>query len=438
MRSVCILLAVAGALCSAQSKSEQNGSISGVVKDAGTGAPLPGVTVSVFVTAPSSGAGTPSAREVSSTTNAQGRYELKDLPANLYRVWVRRPDSPRPFKGKMINLRAGQELRSVDFAIEELTTISGQITDQTESRRRVLLSSCYRGRIRSATQLSARKTRPPATISDNTRCAAAQPGLGYLVRAENREQYAAVSEAPDNPTVSCGSRLSCRHIIRALIRLMALRRSFCVRVNVAMALISVSAALCLCAPRGTLRSGASAIAGRFFLSRQDIENTPSKMGGLAGMPPGGMTSVDGKFRVCGLRPGAYRILAYVGGAGNSGSLFGTLPFVIADRDAAGLEVYAGSGVTIPGRVVWDRASSDPQPPADVIIDLRPVNRIMFQEEVHAGGQYSVPSEFSIPDAFIDVYEVQAYVKGDGLYIKDIIYGGASILNKAFQRQRSRQ
>ena len=73
------------------------------------------------------------------STNLDGRYEFKDLPAARYRVSVTRGGylgldhgQRRPGEmGRPVQIADGQTLEKIDFALPRMSTITGRVTDES-------------------------------------------------------------------------------------------------------------------------------------------------------------------------------------------------------------------------------------------------------------------------------------------------------------------
>src|SRR5258708_6254707 len=118
---VLILAGVAMAQTPPPPATSSTASVSGVIRDAGTGVPLPDVVVSY--------------RSIQVTTDAQGRYMLRSLPSEQVRITAMAPSGARGFGArvtKLVSLRAGQELTGVDLLIRGHAEISGKIFDQNK------------------------------------------------------------------------------------------------------------------------------------------------------------------------------------------------------------------------------------------------------------------------------------------------------------------
>ena len=118
---LCLLL-VAATACAAQT-----GSISGVVRDAATGAPVADAGVSLRLRNSSS---------VASRADALGQYTLGDLPPGTYLVEASAPlengQTLTPQREKTVTLEPGQQRTAIDFRLPSAAIISGRVLDENE------------------------------------------------------------------------------------------------------------------------------------------------------------------------------------------------------------------------------------------------------------------------------------------------------------------
>ena len=103
------------------------GSVSGVVRDQGTGAPIAEAEVSAYR------AGV-RGRPVTAATDAPGRYSLHGLEAGAYRITatLRTNDSARFMTqaDRPVTLQPGQELAGIDIRLQPPCDISGKVVDE--------------------------------------------------------------------------------------------------------------------------------------------------------------------------------------------------------------------------------------------------------------------------------------------------------------------
>lgn len=115
-----------------------SGAIRGRVVRADTGEPLRRVQVRVdeWSTADQSG-------PAATMTDAEGRYELAQLPAGRYQLKATRGGyvevaygQRRPFeRGRPLDLREGAVLQNIDFALPPGAVVTGRVVDETGEPR---------------------------------------------------------------------------------------------------------------------------------------------------------------------------------------------------------------------------------------------------------------------------------------------------------------
>ena len=120
---VCLLLAWTSAMAQTAAPPE-TGSISGVVTDAATGAPVVGLRVFILARG----------QPPSTTTDAQGRYTLSDVRPGRRRVMTDSSEGGPPLADgrRLVNLRAGQDLSSIDFRLQPKQSVSGRVVDDND------------------------------------------------------------------------------------------------------------------------------------------------------------------------------------------------------------------------------------------------------------------------------------------------------------------
>ena len=170
------------------------GTIAGIVKDAGTDAPLADIDVFVRV----------AGKMIQNTTDSSGRYLLRGVEPGTYHV-VAQARAPGgrgrpPSASRMVQISAGQDLAKIDLAIQNFGEISGIVTDDNDEPVPGL--SVYL--VAPHYALGAiRYMYAGAAQTDDQGAYALQgvaPGRGFLVLAAKRNlRLEPLSEAPADP-----------------------------------------------------------------------------------------------------------------------------------------------------------------------------------------------------------------------------------------------
>jgi hypothetical protein len=426
-------LAFAAVVALAQSQSSKNGSIGGVVRDTGTGTPIAEVVVSVTINSRYAN-GTiytsSDSKTITVLTDAQGRYRLSDLPAGVYRVWARSKDLLGASGAKMVNLRSGQDLASIDFSFAASGSITGRVLDQ--NREPIPGASVHLVSKEYSSGGVAYLVRDVVRADDQGAYALRRvaPGRSFLLMAANRTAIPPISETPADlklrkpsfvPTYypSAGDPEGAAPVVlgagerREGVDLLMLRApSYCIE--------------------GRLQGSAGPVPSLLMIAGQELGAGIASGGGAAMLPPSTDVGTDGKFRVCGLRAGNYKLMAYSpsppSAAPSAPPQFGTLPVTISDKDVAGLLVVESPGLPLKGTVEWAGAPLDPPLTARLSVYLRNLSRsVSMQGEPQTYARSEIPGEFSIPTVLVDEYRVATNLNAPGVYVKDITYGGASVL-----------
>lgn len=132
------------------------------------------------------------------STNAEGRYEIKDLPAGRYTVSVTRSGylrlsygQRRPYEqGKPLQIVNGQVVENVDFTLPHMSLITGRVLDEANEpisgvRVMAMRSAFFEGQRKLVPALA------PFAVTDDAgqyRLLGLTPGT-YYVEAETRETW---------------------------------------------------------------------------------------------------------------------------------------------------------------------------------------------------------------------------------------------------------
>ncbi|HUI55308.1 MAG TPA: carboxypeptidase regulatory-like domain-containing protein [Bryobacteraceae bacterium] len=430
-RGCMILVLSAAGMAQAQQPAVPNASVTGVVKDKATGQPLPDYTVSTFTNSTWVGdtiVQSRDTRQVQSKTDASGRYRLADLAPGQYRILA---GAGMPFSRTRRVTLAGHDLENVDFEISRPGTITGKVLDENKEpvpgvTVRLIAREYYLG------NLGYFYRRGPTQTDDRGeyQIAGIEAGRAYLIVAEKVERnLPAISEAPLDPKLR--RRIPVRTWYpnapsadgaQAIVVGPGERRE-----NVDLEL-KKSQSYCA---EGAALGAAGTASVRFNIEPLQPSSGVSNSGGVFTVSPGGNTGPDGKFRVCDLYPGTYRLTAAEIPAGRQAvPNFGVLDFTIVDQDLKDVKVAASAGITLDGEVAWAGEPPATPPNVKVSVSLTPLLRAPFQGELGRGaGRYDIPGTFSWDGLLVDDYAVRTLITAPGFYVRDVAYGGRSVIHE---------
>jgi len=426
IRAISLSILITATLAAQNAAPDEPGSISGMVLNAATGQPLPDLEVILLVR------GNPPPV----TTDAQGRYTFEGLAPRGYAVAIG-PSRDHPFSGvRSVSVGPGEHVRSIDLRIYPDQSISGRVTDENDEPMSgvevVLLGrEYYMGELRYYRNRSARTN----DQGEYRLVRKVPPGTGWLVwAAMPNQKMEPISDAPADPK------------LRRLATIPTYYPSAPTAEEATVIKLGV----------GEQREGVDIRMARspsFCLEAQiDVPGEPDEVsfqiqgvqpsfrmgatGGSSGLPPGGSVGPDRKIRVCDLGPGDYRLTAFSGDINVPDSL-GTAVVSITDRDVKNITVVAQPHLPLAGRVVW--AGEPPEKPieSEMSLSLWPLQRIFGGFGIR--GQSRVPGEFAVhgraslaggeADPLMDEYAVQFRRLPERLYLKDVTYGGTSVLHR---------
>lgn len=403
------------------------GSISGTVTDAGTGAPMGEVEVSLNRSSRGS---------MSVKTDAQGHYSIRGVDPGNYRVTAQAPaPTGRGFGAyatRQIVLRAAQDLGNIDFHLASYASVTGKVVDQ--NREPVtgitvfLVAREYSSGVLRSFFVSGGSTDDRGQYIVQR----ATPGRAYyLVAMRLDRNLEAISNAPLDPKLRRpaviptfypnGAKMADgqaivlgpgEHREGADIQLVR-TPSYCVEAVLEGA------------------SGPSDL--RFEIREGQPTSGQSGDGGFFIAEPGGNAGADGKVRICNLHPGQYELSATEFGSEprSPASLFGSMALNIVDEDLKGLRLVAHPRIAIPGEVVWDGPAPVDPPSVKLNISVQPITH-SGEAATFNGADAQLPGDFTMPGLLVDDYSMRINRVPTGMYVKDIVYGGHSVLNQVMR------
>lgn len=404
--------------------AQTTGTISGVVRDAGTGNPLAGATVYA----------NRNANGPKATTDARGHYTLAGLQAGQHRLSAfaspERGPEPGAYATKRVTLAPGQELNSINFHLRAFGKISGRILDQNREPAPgifvFLIAREYRlGALRYVFAAIGTSNDQGEYVVNRV-----ESGRAFLLMAAKRTmKLDAFSELPANPklrkpavvptyfpgtssfegaqpvTLRAGER-------REGVDLTLLRSpSFCIE--------------------GVLQGPRGPEELSFWLAARSPTSGESGDGGVFMMPPNGVTGPNGKLRICDLYPGEFQLSVLSKTTSSTPAFWGSQPVAITDSDVTKLSMAAPVPVPVTGEVVWEGPPPEPPITGKLNISLYPLTRAPFMSEASMA-KAPIPGVFSLGSALVDDYYFRYYGIPSSAYLKDITYAGRSIRYEPFR------
>ena len=282
-----------------------------------------------------------------STTDADGRFELKDLPAGRWTIsatkggFVTQQFGQRhPFEAvEPIELQDGQRF-SANFTLSRGSVITGRVSDEfgdpiTGARVQVLRSQMQQGRRRLAPIASNAQTDDTGSF----RVFGLAPGEYYVAAS----LQAAPQDSSDNPVTYAPTYFPGTGNVADAQRIPVTLGTEQSGINFVLQ------------PVRAVRVSGTVVDSNGAPSQAILNLTPAGFGDEGGLQRGNPARVlpDGTFTILNVVPGDYMLTVTGRAAGNATPEVASMPITVGTEDLAGLSVATGKGGSVRGTVIAD-------------------------------------------------------------------------------------
>jgi len=369
-------------------------------------------------------------RTISTVTNAGGLFILRGIEPGRYRLTVgrngfvaqaygqRKPTDP----GAVLTLRPGQEIKDLLFRLIPSAVIAGRILDEDgEPLPSVNVSALHQvyheGKLTLATS-----TAVASNDLGEYRLFGLPPGR-YLITAvytqwnrfgvgedsdaaETQEEGYAKMYYPGTPDAGRAMPLAIKagEEVPSIDILMRKVRVYHVRGHV----------------YNLLTKKAAMDANVFLVARgRNLEWEFDNQQSTA-------QKKDGSFDISEVRPGSYVVAAYWFDEGKP--MVARVPVDVGNADVDGVSLTLGSGVNIPGRIIWDGQPSLEENELNVVPMAADIGRNFWGI---GGARVDATNSFVIKDLGDGIYFAELRGLSKDCYVKEVRYGSSSALDDGF-------
>jgi protocatechuate 3,4-dioxygenase beta subunit len=317
------------------------------------------------------------------TTDGEGRYEFRELPAGRFSISAikagyvtQQYGQRRPFEpGTPVSLADGESVERIDFALQSGSVITVRVTD--DFNEPLAGAQIQVQRFQYGTDGHRRLTGAPG-------------GPGFMSVTDDRGEYRAYGLMPGEYVVSATVRSSGDALDNPDDTTNGFAPTyFPGTVSVADAQpVSVGAGEERSVQFALVAARLSRISGTVMTSEgvpaagaQVMVTTRQGNGGSSS--GGGRVAADGAFSISGIAPGEHSIdVRPQMRPGQTGGEFASVPVTVSGSDITGMRIVTGHGATVRGRVVFEGTSPRNSPGSSgrlrvMASPAEPTNRTMF-------------------------------------------------------------
>ncbi len=298
------------------------------------------------------------------STDAQGRYELKDLPAGRYSITATKGGfvtlsygQRRPFEsGRPLEIADGQSIDRVEFRLPRGSAISGRILDEfgepvTGARVQVLRYQFFQGQRRLVPAGFAGGGSDSTDDRGEYRLFGLAPG-DYYVSAVLRAGMGMGFGGPGGTESADSVAYAPTYFPGTTNTAEAQRIELGVGQEHANATFALSPTRTVKISGTALDAEGKPLGGGFVMLANTVTGPGVRMMMMGG---GARVRNDGSFLLTGVAQGEYLLQARTGGGDDA--QFASVPLTVGDEDLVGVNVVASRGATAFGTVVMEQGST---------------------------------------------------------------------------------
>ena len=379
----------------------------------------------------------PQGRSIS--TDADGRWQLKALPAGSYRIGVSKGGyvdiaygQLRPFEGgKVLEVADGQVIDKLDVSLPRAGVITGRVFDEfgepiTGARVSPMRYRYISGQRRLVSMAAGDTTDDIGQyrlhgLSPGEYYVSAQTSVGSMFgQSDDRVGYAttyypgtAVTSEAQRITVAVGQETA--------------------QVNFSMSSSRIATV------SGTAVSSSGRPIDRGFLS------LVSTVAGMPMMSFGTQLKPDGTFQFSNVTPGEYRIQVQHVPNGDAmpivtGNMpnaeFGSATINVTGQDVTGVAIVTAPGGTASGRIIFEGAAKPPVAPAALTLIAAPVEMTSM---MIGGGIARVKDDWTFESSgLFDRRRFRVNMPQSGWYLKSVMHEGNDITDSGLELKEGQQ
>jgi len=369
---------------------------------------------------------TPQGRSIS--TDADGRWELKTLPAGNYRVRVQKGGyvalfygQQRPFaQGKVVDVSEGQVVEKLDVTLPRAGVITGAVTDEfgepVTSARVTAMRYGYANGQRRLVPVGFASTDDIGQyrvfgLNPGEYVISAAMSSGMVISgSEDRNGYA-TTYYPGTPVATDAQR----------VRVAEGQEIQQISFNMASTRVAVIS--------GTATNSAGKPINRGFITLISYGESGAQMGFGSQLKP------DGSFSFTSVSPGEYRVaVQYTPDSDGGGSPFGgglpgteyaSVPVTIAGRDVTGLALVTTTGGSAKGKITFEGNAPGSVSPAAISVGAVPASAAL--NNMMSGGSARVRDDWTFEvTGLSDRRRFRINTAPTGWFLKSITQDGTDV------------